>query len=109
MINYGKQTITEIDKLSVLKALKSDFLTSGPKIQEFEKKLLNKFGGKYCSVVNNGTSALYIVGKALGWKKGDRVITTPMSFLATANCIVHNNAQPVFVDIGDIIQESYLR
>lgn len=99
MINYGKQTITEIDKRSVLKALKSDFLTSGPKIQEFEKKLLNKFGGKYCSVVNNGTSALYIVGKALGWKKGDRVITTPMSFLATANCIVNNYAKPVFVDV----------
>ena len=99
MINYGKQTITKIDKKSVLEALKSDYLTTGPKVKEFENKLIKKFGGKYCCVVNNGTSALLIVGKVLGWKKGDKIITTPLSFLATANCIVQNNATPVFVDV----------
>ena len=99
MINYGKQTITNIDKKSVLKVLKSNYLTTGPKVKEFEHKLIQKFGGKYCCVVNNGTSALLIVGKALGWRKGDKIITTPLSFLATANCIVQNNATPIFVDV----------
>ena len=73
MINYGKQTITNIDKKSVLKVLKSNYLTTGPKVKEFEHKLIQKFGGKYCCVVNNGTSALLIVGKALGWRKGDKI------------------------------------
>ena len=99
MINYGKQTLKEDDLNSVIKTLKSTLLTSGPTINKFEKELIKKFGGKFCSVVNNGTSALYILGKALGWKKGDKIITTPLSFLATANCIVNNNARPVFVDI----------
>ena len=99
MINYGKQTLKEDDLNSVIKTLKSTLLTSGPTINKFEKELIKKFGGKFCSAVNNGTSALYILGKALGWKKGDKIITTPLSFLATANCIVNNNARPVFVDI----------
>ena len=66
MINYGKQTLDPSDFKSVLKTLKTPFLTSGPKVKQFEKKLLNKFGGSFCSVVNNGTAALYILGKALG-------------------------------------------
>ena len=99
MINYGKQTLRESDLRAVIKALRHNLLTSGPKIERFEKELIEKFGGKYCSVVNNGTSALNIVGKVLGWKKGDNIITTPLSFLATANCIVNNNATPVFSDI----------
>ena len=99
MINYGKQTLEPSDFKSVLNTLKTPFLTSGPKVKQFEKELLNKFGGNFCSVVNNGTAALYILGKALGWKKGDNIITTPLSFLATANCITNNNANPDFADI----------
>ncbi len=101
MINYGKQTLNENDIKSVVKILKTPFLTSGPNIEKFEKELINKFGGKFCSVVNNGSSALYILGKSLGWKKGDCIITTPITFLATANCIVNNNAKPEFIDINN--------
>ena len=99
MISYGKQTLTDKDFKSVIKTLKTDFLTSGPLVSKFENELIKKFGGKFCSVVNNGTSALYILGKALGWKKGDYIATTPLTFLATANCIVNNNAKPEFIDI----------
>ena len=99
MINYGKQTLNDNDLKAVIKTLRSNFLTSGPKVIKFEKELIKKFGGKFCSVVNNGTSALNILGKALGWKKDDQIITTPLSFLATANCIVNNNATPVFTDV----------
>ncbi len=101
MINYGRHTLNKSDYLSVIKSLKSQYLTTGPYIKKFEKELTKKFGGKYCTVVNNGTSALYILGKALGWKKNDRILTTPISFIATANCIVNNNATPDFVDIDD--------
>lgn len=101
MINYGKQTLKENDIKSVVKILKTPFLTSGPYIEKFEKELIKKFGGNFCSVVNNGSSALYILGKSLGWKKEDRIITTPITFLATANCIVNNNAKPEFVDINN--------
>ncbi len=99
MINYGKQTLNQSDFKTVLKTLKDPLLTSGPKVKKFENALIKKFGGKFCSVVNNGSSALYILGKALGWKKGDNIITTPLSFLATANCIANNHAKPDFVDI----------
>ena len=99
MINYGKQTLKDNDIKAVIKTLKNDFLKSGPKVEKFEKELIKKFGGKFCSAVNNGTSALNIIGKALGWKKNDNIVTTPLSFLATANCIVNNNATPIFSDV----------
>jgi len=99
MINYGKHTLGKSDYYSVAKSLRGEHLTTGLTIKKFETELIKKFGGKYCTVVNNGTSALFVVGKALGWKKGDRILTTPLSFLATANCIVNNNAIPDFVDI----------
>ena len=99
MISYGKQTLTDEDFKSVIKTLRTPFLTSGPVVDKFEKELLKKFCGNFCSVVNNGSSALYILGKALGWKNGDCVATTPLTFLATANCIVNNNAKPEFIDI----------
>ena len=101
MINYGKQSITDDDIKSVIKTLKSDYITQGYKIEEFEKKLNIKFGGKFCAVLNSGTSALYLLGKALNWKKKDIVITTPISFIASSNCIVNNEASPEFVDIDE--------
>ncbi len=99
MINYGRQLIKQDDIKAVIKTLKSNFLTQGSKIAEFENKINLKFGGKYCCVLSNGTSALYLLGKALGWKKNDVVATTPISFLASSNCIVNNNATPLFTDI----------
>lgn len=99
VINYGKQFLDRNDYISVEKTLKTDFLTQGPLVEKFEKKLKEKFGSKYCSVVSNGTAALHLLGKALGWKKGDVILTTPMSFVATTNCVLYSNAKPIFVDI----------
>lgn len=99
MISYGRHKIDSKDIKNVIKALKSDYLTSGPRVEQFENKLNKKFGGKFCTVVNNGTSALHLLGKALNWKKNDLIATTPISFIATSNCIVNNNASPVFIDI----------
>ena len=83
MINYGKQFIDSKDIFAVQKVLKSHWLTQGPLIKKFEFKLKNYFGSKYCAVVSNGTAALHLAGLALGWKKGDIVLTSPISFLAS--------------------------
>lgn len=100
-INYGKQTIDKSDIESVTKVLQNDYLTQGPEILKFEKKLSNYFGSKYVSAVSNGSAALYIAAKSLGWRRGDRVITTANTFLATASCILHTGAKPEFVDINN--------
>ena len=99
MINYGKQSIDRKDIFEVLKVLKSDWLTQGPQVNKFELALKKYFGAKYCSVVSNGTAALHLTGLALGWKKGDVVLTSPISFLASSNCILYSGATPDFVDI----------
>ena len=99
MINYGKQSIDRKDISEVLKVLKSDWLTQGPQINKFELALKKNFGAKYCSVVSNGTAALHLAGLALGWKKRDVVLTSPISFLASSNCILYSGATPDFVDI----------
>ena len=99
MINYGRHKVDLKDIKEVIKVLKSDFLTTGPKVEEFENKLIKKFGGNFCTVVNSGTSALYLLGKALNWKKNDKIATTPISFIATSNSIVNNNASPEFIDV----------
>lgn len=97
--SYGKQTIEQDDIDAVIKVLKSDWLTQGPKVEEFEKALGSKFNANYTAAVANGTAGLHLIGTALGWKKGDIVITAPITFLASANCILYNNATPDFVDI----------
>jgi len=97
-IPYGKQTIDEKDILSVVEALKSDFLTTGPKIEEFEAKLANYCGARYCVAVSNGTAALHLASLTL-LNKNDKVLTTPNSFVATSNSILYANAKPIFVDI----------
>lgn len=99
MINYGKQNIDKKDISAVLKVLKSDWLTQGPQVNKFELALKKYFGAKYCSVVSNGTAALHLAGLALGWKKGDVVLTSPISFLSSSNCILYSGATPDFVDI----------
>mgnify|MGYP006105120209 CR=1 FL=1 len=99
MISYGKQSIDKSDIKAVVDTLKSHWLTQGPKCEVFEEDLKNYFGASYACAVSNGTAALHLAGLALNWKKGDIVLTTPMSFLATSNCIIYTGAKPDFVDI----------
>ena len=99
IINYGRQNIDSAEIQAVIKVLKSEYLTQGPRITQFENLLNKKFGSKHCTVVSNGTAALHLTGLALGWKKDDIVLTSPNTFLATVNSIVYNGATPEFVDI----------
>ena len=99
-IPYGKQSIDEDDINSVVEVLKSDFLTTGPKIKEFEDELCKYTNAKYCVAVANGTAALHLASLVL-LSKGDKVITTPNSFLATSNSILYVEAKPIFVDIKE--------
>ncbi|RMA93271.1 UDP-4-amino-4,6-dideoxy-N-acetyl-beta-L-altrosamine transaminase [Hydrogenothermus marinus] len=98
-IPYGKQFIDEDDIKAVVEVLKSDFITQGPKIKEFEEALASYVGAKYAVVFNSGTSALHGAYFALDLKKDDEFITTPMTFVATSNAGLYLGAKPVFVDI----------
>ncbi|OGZ72273.1 MAG: polysaccharide biosynthesis protein [Candidatus Staskawiczbacteria bacterium RIFCSPLOWO2_01_FULL_38_12b] len=98
-IPLSKQDITDLEKTAVLEVLNSPKLALGPKLQEFEKLMADFVGVKYAIAVNSGTSGLHLIVKSLGIKKGDEVITTPFSFIASANCILYEGAKPVFVDI----------
>ena len=102
MISYGKQTIDQGDIDAVVDALKGDWLTQGPAVETFEYDLQKYFGAKHACAVANGTAALHLTGLALGWQAEDIVITTPITFLATANCIVYAGATPDFVDINPV-------
>jgi UDP-4-amino-4,6-dideoxy-N-acetyl-beta-L-altrosamine transaminase len=99
-IPYGKQTISEDDINSVIEVLKSDFLTTGPKVKEFEEKIATYCDAKYCVAVSNGTAALHLASLVL-LNENDKVLTTPNSFLATSNSILYVNAKPIFVDIQE--------
>lgn len=99
MIPYGRQTITDEDIAAVTAALKSDFLTQGPRIAEFERKFADYVGAKYAVAVNNATAGLHIAAKALGVEPGQRVIVTPMTFAASANCIRYCGGDVTFCDI----------
>ncbi|WP_141055280.1 UDP-4-amino-4,6-dideoxy-N-acetyl-beta-L-altrosamine transaminase [Aliarcobacter cryaerophilus] len=99
-IPYGKQSIDEDDINSVVEVLKSDFLTTGPKIKEFEEELCKYTNAKYCVAVANGTAALHLASLVL-LNKGDKLITTPNSFVATSNSILYVEAKPIFVDIKE--------
>ena len=100
MILYGRQWIDEEDINAVIDVLKGDWITQGPKIDEFEKALANYCGAKYAVAVNSGTSALHLACLAAGIKEGDEVITTPITFVASANCVVYCGGIPVFADIN---------
>jgi len=101
MISYGRQYLDKTDISSVAKTLKSNLITQGPQVKKFEKILKKKFGSKYCAVVSSGTAALHLAAISLGWKSGDIILTTPISFLATSNCILYTNATPYFIDISE--------
>jgi len=100
MINYGKQSIDSVDIKSVVKALKSNFLTQGPLVEKFELQLKKTLRSKHATVVNNGSSALITIGKILEWKKGDLIAVPPITFLSSVNAIEHCCAKPLFIDIS---------
>ena len=101
VIPYGKQEITELDIQTVVETLKSDFLTQGPKIAEFENAFAKYIDSKYAVAVSNGTAALHLCALALDVKKGDKVITTPITFAASANCIQYCGGEVLFADIDE--------
>jgi UDP-4-amino-4,6-dideoxy-N-acetyl-beta-L-altrosamine transaminase len=99
MIPYGRQDINQTDIDAVVEVLRSDFLTQGPKVPLFEKMVAEYCGAKHAVAVNSATSALHIACLALGLGKGDRLWTTPITFVASANCGLYCGAEVDFVDI----------
>lgn len=99
-IFYGHQYIDEADIQAVVDVMRSDYLTCGPKITELEEKLCQMTGAKYAVACSNGTAALHIAALAAGVEPGDEVITTPITFAASANCALYCGAKPVFADIN---------
>lgn len=98
-IPYGRQNIDQDDIDAVVSTLQSDYLTQGPKVKEFELAFAKYVGSKYAVAVNNATAGLHLSVLALNLKKGDRVITTPITFAATANCIRYCGGEVWFADI----------
>jgi len=96
---YAQQWIDDADIKNVIDTLKSDYLTTGPKVKQFEEKIANYVEAKYAVAVANGTAALHSACFSAGIKKGDEVITTPMTFAASANCVLYQGGNPVFADI----------
>jgi len=104
MINYGKHFIDKDDIKSVISVLKSNFLTQGPKIQEFENALKKNFGAKYVACTSSGTASLHLCGLALNWTKKDLIVASPLTFVATTNAALYLNAK---IDLIDIDKETY--
>ena len=100
-LQYGRQYIDEEDISKVVEVLKGDYLTTGPYVKNFEESLAKKVGAKYAVAVTSGTAALHCAVLAAGISKGDEVLVTPMTFAASANCILYVGATPVFVDIEE--------
>ncbi|MED4905496.1 UDP-4-amino-4,6-dideoxy-N-acetyl-beta-L-altrosamine transaminase [Parageobacillus thermoglucosidasius] len=100
-LSYGQQWITDEDIEAVVDVLKSPFLTQGPKIHEFERKVADYVGAKYAVAFSNGTAALHGACFAAGIGEGDEVITTPITFAATSNAVLYCGGKPVFADIDD--------
>ena len=98
-IYYGRQWIDEEDVKAVSEVLTSDFVTCGPKVAELERALAEYTGAGYAVAVSNGTAALHCACIAAGIGPGDEVITTPLTFAASANCVLYCGAQPVFADV----------
>lgn len=98
-INYGKHLITDEDIDAVISVLKSDYLTQGPQVELFENAFAKYVGSKYAVAVSNATAGLHIACLSLGLKPGDKVLTTPISFVASSNCAAYCGADIEFVDI----------
>ena len=98
-IRYGSHTINKQDIKSIERVLRKNFLTQGPQVKKFENKLIEKFGAKYCSVVSSGTAALHLAVMSLSLPEKSKIITTPLTFVATSNSIIMNGHKPELVDI----------
>tara|TARA_B100000767_G_C19757941_1_gene533864 strand:- start:1478 stop:2620 length:1143 start_codon:yes stop_codon:yes gene_type:complete len=99
MISYGRQNIDKKDIKSVVEVLKSEFLTQGPIVKKFENELEKKLNTKYVSCVSSATAGLQIVAKSLNWKKGDIIVSSPITFIAGIAGAIHCGAYPEFIDI----------
>ncbi len=99
MLPYGRQSVDEGDIAAVVEVLRSDWLTTGPKVAEFEAAFAAYVGAAHAVAVSSGTAALHAAAFACGLKAGDEAITTPLTFAATANCVVYQGARPVFADV----------
>ncbi len=100
LLPYGHQSIAEDDIAAVVNVLRSDWLTTGPKIAEFEEAFAAEVSARYAVSFSSGTAALHGAAFAAGLKPGDEAITTPMTFAATANCVLYQDATPVFADVS---------
>ncbi|HKS74219.1 MAG TPA: UDP-4-amino-4,6-dideoxy-N-acetyl-beta-L-altrosamine transaminase [Terriglobales bacterium] len=99
LLPYGRQSLEEADIQAVVDTLRSDWLTTGPKVGEFEEAIAGWVGAKHAVSFSSGTAALHAAAFAAGLGPGDEAITTPLTFAATANCILYQNATPVFADV----------
>ena len=99
IIPYSRQSINQDDIDAVCEVLRSDWLTQGPKVREFEEALAKECGAKHCVAVANGTMALHLACLALDVGPGDTGLTSPITFLASANCIAYCGGRPDFADI----------
>lgn len=99
LLPYGHQSIDEDDIQAVVSVLRSDWLTTGPKVGEFEQAFAARVGARYAVAFSSGTAALHGAAFAAGLKAGDEAITSPLTFAATANCMLYQGAQPVFADV----------
>jgi perosamine synthetase len=100
LLPYGRQSIEEDDIQAVVNVLRSDWLTTGPKVAEFEEAFGARIGAKYAVSFSSGTAALHGAAFAAGLKPGDEAITTPMTFAATVNCVLYQGATPAFADVS---------
>src|SRR5262250_1919429 len=103
LLPYGRQSITEEDIQAVVKALRSDWLNTGPKVEEFEEAFAAWVGTTYAISFSSGTAALHGAAFAAGIGPGDEAITTPLTFAATANCILYQSGTPIFADVREDI------
>jgi UDP-4-amino-4,6-dideoxy-N-acetyl-beta-L-altrosamine transaminase len=99
LLPYARQSIDEGDVEAVVEVLRSPWLTTGPKVDEFEERLAAWVGAKYAVSFSSGTAALHGAAFAAGLSPGDEAITSPLTFVATANCVVYQGARPVFADV----------
>ena len=100
MLPYGRQSVSEEDIQAVAEVLRSDWLTTGPRVGEFEERFAAWLGVKYAVSFSSGTAALHASAFTAGLRPGDEAITTPMTFCATANCVMYQGATPVFADVS---------
>src|SRR5688500_7092977 len=99
LLPYGRQTIEEDDIAAVVEVLRSDWLTTGPKVEEFERAFAAFTGAEHAVAVSNGTAALHAAMASLGVGPGDEVIVPAITFVASSNCVVYQGGTPVFADV----------